>query len=130
MRIDVEFDGLVDLDARLTRAGQEIRRLPRAFGDIRNRIIRGGRGEAPRYQGATVESMKGKASNLKAEVSAGGDEYRSHAGGVYVAMNHYGTRWDGQTPNRWLYRSLYSVADFGRARIEREIDSKLREAGL
>jgi hypothetical protein len=130
VRIDVEFDGVADLDARLTQAGKEIRRLPRAFGDIRNRIIRTGHGEAPRYRGATARSITGNSSNLKAEVSAGGDEYRSHAGGVYVAMNHYGTRWDGQTPNRWLYRSLYSVADFGRARLEREIDSKLREAGL
>lgn len=130
MRIDVEFDGLADLDARLTQAGKEIRRLPRAFGDIRNRIIRVGASEAPRYQGQTATSLKGKASNLKAEVTAGGDSRISHGGGIYVAMNHYGTRWDGQRPNRWLYRALYSMADFGRARLEREIDSKFREAGL
>lgn len=130
MRIVAEFDGITDLDARLTQAGKEIRRLPRAFGDIRNRIMRVGAGEAPRYHGATVASLEGKASNLKAEVRAGGDGRASHAGGIYVAMNHYGTRWDGQRPNRWLYRSLYSVADFGRARLEREIDSKFREAGL
>jgi len=130
VRIEVEFDGLADLDAALTTAGKEIRRLPRAFGDIRNRVMRTAAGEAPRYGGATVGSLQGKASNLKAEVSAGGDSRASHGGGVYVAMNHYGTRWDGQRPNRWLYRALYDSADYGRARLEREVGDKLRQAGL
>lgn len=130
MRITTEFDGLADLDARLTRAGKEIRRLPRAFGDIRNRVMRTAAGEVPRYGGATANSMQGKASNLKAEVSAGGDSRVSHGGGLYVGLNHEGTRWRGQKPNRWLYRALYQNADFGRTRIEREIDTKLTEAGL
>ena len=102
MRIEVEFDGLSELDAALTLAGKEIRRLPRAFGDIRNRVMRTGASEAPRYRGATVDSMQGKASNLKAEVSAGGSQRASDGGGFYVASEPAGTPWDGAPPAHQL----------------------------
>ncbi|WP_432793949.1 hypothetical protein [Rhodococcus ruber] len=130
MRIEVEFDGVADLRARLTQAGKEVRRLPRAFGDIGNRTHKTAYGEAPVYGGQTRNSIRTRSSNLNAKISAGGSQTRSHGGGIYVLLNHYGRRWDGQRPNKWLYRALYATADYARARLEREIDSKLREAGL
>ncbi|AXY51651.1 hypothetical protein [Rhodococcus ruber] len=130
MRIEVEFDGVRDLQARLTVAGKNIRRLPRAFRDIGNRIHKTGYAESPVYGGQTRNSIRPRSSNLNAKVSAGGSATRSHGGGVYVELNHYGKRWRGQRPNKWLYRALFQNADYGQARLEREIDTTFTEAGL
>lgn len=130
MRIEVEFAGVGELKAALTQAGQQVRRMPRAFRDIGNRIIKEGYDEAPVYGGATRASQRARSSNLNAKVAAGGSATASHGGGIYVGMNHYGTRWSGQRANKWLYRALYATADYGRARIEREIDYTFAQAGL
>ncbi|MDO1481412.1 hypothetical protein [Rhodococcus ruber] len=130
MRIEVEVDGKADLKARLTVAGKNIRRLPRAFRDIGNRIHHAGVAEAPKYTGATADSLRPRSSNLNAKVSAGGSGTRSHGGGVYVELNHYGRRWRGQRPNKFLYRALFASADYGQARLARAVDDAFTEAGL
>ncbi|OZC88352.1 hypothetical protein CH282_09495 [Rhodococcus sp. 06-418-1B] len=130
LRIDVEFDGKDELVAKLAMFAKTSRQLKPAFQQITSRALVTGRFQAPRYGGKTRASLKGKASNLQSHLSAGGGSRRSHGGGIYVVMNHAGTRWDGQSPNPWLYRTLNANRTFAVQRVRRELVKKKDEAGL
>ncbi|NIL76793.1 hypothetical protein [Rhodococcus sp. B10] len=129
-RIDVDVDGTTEIAGKLTKFQASSRRLKPAFEQITDRALIMGRFHAPRYGGRTRSSLKGKASNLQSHVKAGNGSYNSHGGGIYVRMNHFGTRWDGQTPNPWLYRTLAKTTTFAVQRVRRELMKRKEEAGL
>lgn len=128
--IEVRVEGAAEISAKLTRFQAESRRLPRAFSNIKNRMVRTADGLAPKYGGKTRRSIRGRSSNMLAKVSAGGAPRRSHGGGVYVKMNHFGTRWRGQKPNPFLFRTLDATKDYARAQVQNAINDKLKETGL
>lgn len=128
--IEIELDGKDELVGKLTAFQASSRRLKPAFEQITSRALVMGRFQAPRYSGKTRSSLKGKSANLKSTVKAGNGSYNSHGGGIYVRMNHFGTRWDGQTPNPWLYRTLSKTTTFAVQRVRRELLKRKEEAGL
>ncbi|WP_037164955.1 hypothetical protein [Rhodococcoides fascians] len=130
LRIDVKLDGRDEIVAKLTLFAKTSRQLKPAFQQITSRALVTGRFQAPRYSGKTRASLKGRASNLRSHLKAGGASRRSHGGGIYVEMNHAGTRWDGQAPNPWLYRTLNANRTFAVQRVRRELIKKKDEAGL
>ena len=130
LRIDVDLDGKDEIVAKLTTFAKTSRQLKPAFQQITSRALVTGRFQAPRHGGKTRASLKGKAANLQSHIKAGNGSYRSHGGGIYVEMNHAGTRWDGQAPNPWLYRTLNANRTFAVQRVRREIIRKKDEAGL
>ena len=130
LRIDVRLDGKDEIVAKLTTFAKTSRQLKPAFQQITSRALVTGRFQAPRYSGKTRASLKGKASNLRSHLSAGGAARKSHGGGIYVAMNHAGTRWDGQVANPWLFRTLNAHRTFAVQRVRRELIKKKDEAGL
>lgn len=132
MPLDIEArtSGVDEIVAKLTLFTAESRRLPRAFTNIRNRAVRTAFGYAPDYRGKTRASIRGRSSNMLAKLSAGGAPRRSHGGGVYVKMNHFGTRWRGQKPNPFLYRTLGATRDYAIAQLQTAINDKLKATGL
>lgn len=130
LTITVRIDGRDEIVGKLTTFQASSRRLKPAFDQITGRVMVMGRFQAPRYGGRTRASLKGRSSNLASTIKAGASGRRSHAGGIYVRMNHFGTRWDGQTPNPWLYRTLNANRTFAVQRVRRELIKKKEEAGL
>lgn len=131
MIIDIDVEGVDPIVAKLNVFKANSRRLRPAFDDIADRAMTVGFGLAPVYGGQTRKSMKSRASNMAAKVSAGGSKKRSHGGGIYVKMNHAGTRWDpDQVPYPWLYYTLSRVRAFAVARVQRELELRKMEAGL
>ncbi|MDQ1202846.1 hypothetical protein [Rhodococcus sp. SORGH_AS_0303] len=128
--VDVDVEGVPQILAKLAKFKADSRRLRPAFDRIKDRAMVMGRFQAPVYGGRTKASLKGKATNMQAKVSAGNGSYSSHGGGIYVELNHAGTRWDGQTPNPWLYRTLSAVTPFAVQAVRRELNTKKEEAGL
>ncbi|WP_032390736.1 hypothetical protein [Rhodococcoides fascians] len=130
LTITVRVDGRDEIVGKLTAFQASSRRLKPAFEQITARTMVTGRFQAPRYGGRTRASLKGRASNLASTIKAGAAGRKSHAGGIYVRMNHFGTRWDGQAPNPWLYRTLNANRTFAVQRVRRELIKRKEEAGL
>lgn len=130
MIIDVDVQGVEVIVGKLNVFKANSRRLRPAFDDIAERAMTTGFAIAPVYSGSTRKSMKSRASNMAAKVSAGGSKKKSHGGGIYVKMNHAGTRWDPQAPYPWLYYTLSRTRAFAVARLQREVELRKEEAGL
>lgn len=128
--VSISVAGKDEIVGRLSAFQASSRRLKPAFEQITSRAMVTGRFQAPRYGGKTRSSLKGKSSNLKSHIKAGNGSYNSHGGGIYVRMNHFGTRWDGQRPNPWLYRTLAGNRTYAVQRVRRELIKRKDEAGL
>lgn len=128
--VEVDVEGVAEIVAKLAKFKADSRRLRPAFDRIKERALVMGRFQAPVYGGRTKASLKGRASNMQAKVSAGNGSYKSHGGGIYVELNHAGTRWDGQAPNPWLYRTLSATTPFAVQAVRREMIKQKEAAGL
>jgi hypothetical protein len=128
--IEIDVEGVAEIVAKLDAFRAESRRLPRAFSNIKNRTHRAAYSAAPMYRGKTRDSIVSRSSNMNARIAAGGSTERSHGGGVYVVLNHFGTRWRGQQAQPWLYRTLYAQKEFARTQLENALNDKIKEVGL
>ncbi|OZF05567.1 hypothetical protein [Rhodococcoides fascians] len=130
MKVRTEVDGIVPLIDKLTVFRKTVRQLKPAFEKIAQRTFIMARFLAPVYGGKTKASIRAKGSNMQAYAKAGGASHKSHGGGIYVKMNHFGTRWDPQAPYPFMFITLAAQARFARDDIEREVIKKKEAAGL
>lgn len=130
MEIEISVEGKQQLLDRLTVFYKTVRQLKPAFEDIAARTFTIANVLAPVYSGKTKKSIRAKGSNMRAYAKAGGSSYKSHGGGIYVAMNHAGTRWDPQTPYPFMFTTLKRVTPFAVIRVQREVMQRKRDAGL
>ncbi|MCC8930829.1 hypothetical protein [Rhodococcus sp. I2R] len=130
MKVTAEVDGVRPLLDKLTAFRRTSRQLRPAFDRIRERTFIMARFLAPVYGGKTKASIRAKASNMQMWAKAGNGSYKSHGGGIYVEMNHSGTRWDPQTPYPFMFITLEAQRRWARDDIEREIIKKKEAAGL
>lgn len=130
MKVRTEIEGLIPLIEKFVEFRKTVRQLRPAFDKIRDRTFIMAKFLAPVYTGATRNSIRAKASNMQMYAKAGNGKYRSHGGGIYVKMNHFGTRWDPQAPYLFMYITLAAQSRFARDDIEREVIKKKEAAGL
>lgn len=130
MKIELSIEGKKPLLDKLTVFYKTVRQLKPAFDQIAARTFTIANVLAPVYTGKTKKSIRAKGSNMRAYAKAGGAGRKSHGGGIYVAMNHAGTRWDPQAPYPFMFITLERVTPFAVLRVRREVIQRKRDAGL
>lgn len=130
MKVTAEPENIAPLLDQLKVFRRTVRQLRPAFDKIGDRTLIMARFLAPVYGGKTKSSVKVKSSNMQMRGQAGGSGHKSHGGGIYVAMNHAGTRWDGQSPYPFLFITLKAQKRWALEEIEREVIRKKEAAGL
>lgn len=129
--VRVRVDGIYQVIGSLTRFGQRSGDLKQAFRRISQKVSDDAKPLAPRSTGALANSIRPGNQKMKATVRVGGASRRSHGGGVYAPIAHFGTYTHrAKGPRTFLYTAANRNQDYARDEIQQEIRSIIRRMGL
>lgn len=129
--VSVKVDGILNVISTLTRFGQRSGDLRQAFDRIGNKVKQDAIPLTPVATGALARSIRAGRTKNKATVRAGGASRRSHGGGVYAPIAHYGTYTHrSRGPRPFLTTAAHRNAGYARNEISNELQGIIRQMGL
>lgn len=129
--IRVEVSGVAQVISTLTRFGEKASDLKAAFGRIANKVKSDAIPLTPHSSGALARSIRAGKASGRATVRAGGASRRSHGGGVYAPIAHYGKYTHRQKGERkFLTTAAYKNQDYAVRELSNEIQSIINRMGI
>lgn len=129
--VSVKVDGILNVISSLTKLGQRSGDLKQAFDRIGKQVKQDAIPLAPTATGALARSIRAGRTKNKATVRAGGASRRSHGGGVYAPIAHYGTYTHrSKGPRPFLTTAVQQNQGYARREISNELSSIIRTLGL
>lgn len=130
-RVRVRVTGTQQVAVALRQIGEQSGEMRDVFAKISNKIKRDAIPLTPTQTGALARSLKANPSNMRASVKAGGSSRRSHGGGVYAPIAHWGQyTHKSKGPRPFLSTAAEMNEDYAVDQIEKKIRSIIRQAGL
>lgn len=127
----VRVSGVREVVATLARFGASSDDLKAAWARISGRVKTDALALVPRDSGALARSIRTGKGKSKAIVRAGGNSRRSHGGGVYAPIAHFGTYTHrGKGPREFLYVAARQNADYARRTVDNELGDLIERLGL
>lgn len=131
MAYRVKVEGVKTVVSTLKAFGLEADDLRTAWAKVSGRIKLSALALVPKDSGALARSIRTGKGKSKAIVRAGGSSRRSHGGGVYAPIAHFGTyTHKGKGPRMFLYQAAESNASYARHVVDEELGNVIRRLGL
>lgn len=129
--VRVSVDGVYHVIGALTAFGTRSGDLKPAFRRIGLKVAQEAKPLTPRSTGALARSIRAGNQKMKATVRAGGASRRTHGGGVYAPIAHFGKYTHrSKGPRPFLYQAARQNRDYAQHEIQSEIRSIIRRMGL